>query len=119
MTPDSRFRLSALIGFAGVVLGAFGAHGLKSVLTQHNTAAIWETAVLYHLTHAIVLLVVARDEAIHRWAWFFFVAGITIFSGSLYVLALSNVRWLGAITPIGGICLLLGWIVLALRPSQR
>jgi uncharacterized membrane protein YgdD (TMEM256/DUF423 family) len=119
MTPDARFRLSALIGFAAVALGAFGAHGLKSVLTQHNTAAIWETAVLYHLTHAIVLLVIARHEAINRWSWLFFVAGITIFSGSLYVLALSNLRWLGAITPLGGICLLLGWIGLAFGRSQR
>ena len=119
MAPDSRYRVSALLGFAAVALGAFGAHGLKSVLIQYNTGAIWETAVLYHLTHAIVLVVIARSEACHRWSWLFFVAGITIFSGSLYVLALSNLRWLGAVTPIGGICLLLGWFSLALWPSRR
>mgnify|MGYP001554812736 FL=1 len=109
MTNPSAIRIAALTGFLGVSLGAFGAHGLKPLLTQNGTAAIWETAVFYHLIHAVVLFLLAGRKPFAAGAWWSFLTGIVIFSGSLYLLAITNVRWLGAITPIGGICLLLGW----------
>lgn len=115
MTSLLAFRLSAIFGFLAVALGAFGAHGLKDLLARHGTTAIWETAALYHLVHSAVLLFVAGREPLRRAAWSLFAAGILIFSGSLYLLAFTNVRWLGAITPIGGLCLLAGWLALAVR----
>jgi len=117
MTSTTAFRISAAFGFLAVALGAFGAHGLKAVLVQNDTAAIWQTAVLYHLAHSLMLVLVASREPLHVWAWRLFVAGIIIFSGTLYTLALTNVKILGAITPIGGVCLLAGWLVLALKPK--
>ena len=113
MTAPIRFRLAALCGFAAVALGAFGAHGMKTILAQHGTTAAWETAVLYHLAHAVVLLVISGREPGSPRAWALFAAGIFIFSGTLYLLAATNIRWLGAITPLGGVCLLLGWLALA------
>jgi len=117
MTSTNAFRISAVFGFLAVALGAFGAHGLKDVLVRNDAVAIWQTAVLYHLAHSIVLLLVASREPLHVWAWRLFAAGVVIFSGSLYVLSLTNVKILGAITPIGGVCLLGGWLALVLRPK--
>ncbi len=108
-------RIAALIGFVAVALGAFGAHGLKVQLDQNGTTAIWQTAALYHLVHAAVLLYVAAREPFPRRSWWLFVVGIFVFSGTLYVLAVTNVRWLGAITPLGGLCLLGGWLSLAFQ----
>ena len=102
-----------MTGFLAVALGAFGAHGLKSTLLEHQTAAIWETAVLYHLTHAVMLFLLADREPFRSGPWLCFIGGIVVFSGSLYLLAFSNIRWLGAITPIGGVSLLAGWVWLA------
>lgn len=99
-----------------VALGAFGAHGLKDVLTRHGTAAIWETAVFYHFVHSIVLLILGSRMPLLRGAWVCFLVGIFIFSGSLYLLAFTGVRWLGAITPVGGVSLILGWLWLAIAP---
>jgi uncharacterized membrane protein YgdD (TMEM256/DUF423 family) len=118
MNPNTAFRISALVGFLAVALGAFGAHGLKELLMRNNTGTFWETAVLYHLTHSAVLLLVSAREPFPRWAWRLFAGGILIFSGSLYLLALTNLRWLGAITPIGGLCLLAGWLALAWRGAR-
>ena len=117
MTSTTAFRISAAFGFLAVALGAFGAHGLKDVLARNDTAAVWQTAVLYHLAHALMLVLVASREPLHVWAWRLFAAGIVIFSGSLYVLALTNVKMLGAITPIGGACLLGGWVALVVKPK--
>ena len=108
-------RLAALAGFLAVVLGAFGAHGLQPVLEKNGTLAAWQTAALYRLVHAVVLLVLAQKAAVARLPFALFGAGIVIFSGSLYALALSHVKVLGAITPIGGVCLLAGWMALAIR----
>jgi uncharacterized membrane protein YgdD (TMEM256/DUF423 family) len=110
--------LGALSGFIAVGAGAFGAHGLKARLTP-ELLAVFETAVRYQMYHALALLAVAW--AIGRWpgraavagGWCF-VAGTVIFSGSLYALTLTGVRGLGAITPIGGVLLLAGWLLLAL-----
>ena len=109
-------RLAALAGFLAVALGAFGAHGLKAVLAQNGTLAVWQTAALYHLVHAVVLLVLAQKAVVARGPFALFGAGIVIFSGSLYALAVTNVQWLGALTPLGGLCLLAGWLALAWQP---
>jgi len=108
-------RLAALLGFLGVALGAFGAHGLRGVLAETGRIEEWKTAVFYHLIHAVLLAVLAGRTEVPRLASWLFAAGIVIFSGSLYVLALTNLRWLGAITPLGGLALLAGWALLALR----
>ncbi len=113
MKSQTAFRLSAVLGFLAVALGAFGAHGLHDVLEKNGRLATWETAVLYHLTHALVLLVIATLRPPRLTAWRLMLAGVIIFSGTLYALALTNVKWLGAITPIGGVCLLAGWLALA------
>ena len=101
--------LAAILGFTGVALGAFGAHGLKDVLAANGTAAIWQTAVLYQLVHAVASLWAAEHRPVVARLW---AAGIVVFSGSLYALALTNIRWLGAITPVGGVLFLIGWALL-------
>ena len=112
------FATGAALCGVGVVLGAFGAHGLRDRLAA-DMLDVFETGVRYHFIHALGLIAVAWAAA--RWpngwvvaAGWLFVAGIVIFSGSLYLLALTGARWLGAITPIGGLCLIAGWAVLAL-----
>jgi uncharacterized membrane protein YgdD (TMEM256/DUF423 family) len=115
---DKLFTIfGAMLGALGVAAGAFGAHGLKGWLTP-EMLAVFETGVRYHLIHALGLLAVAWAST--RWAsraipaagWFF-VAGILLFSGSLYAMCLTGVRALGAITPIGGVAFILGWLLLA------
>lgn len=109
--------IAAVSGFLGVALGAFGAHALRARL-EPDLLAIFETGVRYQLYHVVGLL--AAAWAIHlggqgaaRAAGWLFVIGTVIFSGSLYALALSGVRWLGAITPVGGVAFLAGWLFLA------
>ena len=110
--------VGALMGFVGVGLGAFGAHALRGRLSP-EMLAIFETAVRYQMYHAIALLAVAammsrvdgRSVVIAGWS---FIVGILIFSGSLYALALTGVTMLGAITPVGGLALLAGWVALAI-----
>ena len=112
------FRIAALLCFLAVALGAFGAHSLKQTLETHGMVDVWNKAVLYHFIHAIALLILALYAAASRNAWWLIFAGIVIFSGSLYVMALTNLRWLGAITPIGGLCFLAGWVWLAIAPPK-
>ncbi len=104
----------ALFAFAGVALGAFAAHLLKDRLTA-DLFQIFEVAVRYHIYHALALLAVAvigmqwpaiRTEP----AGWLFVGGIFLFSGSLYLMSLTGQRWLGAVTPVGGLCFLAGWL---------
>ncbi|HEY1489674.1 MAG TPA: DUF423 domain-containing protein, partial [Verrucomicrobiae bacterium] len=102
MTAILRTRIAAATGFFAVALGAFGAHGLKEVLTQNGTTAIWQQAVFYHFIHAVMLFVITGRNPFAAVAWWSFLAGIVIFSGSLYLLAVTNMKWFGAITPIGG-----------------
>ena len=116
LTNRTAFRVSALYGFLGVALGAFGAHALKATLARLGTSGLWETAVLYHLVHAVAMLAVAVVHPLPRWAWVLFGLGVVAFSGSLYVYALTHVFWLNLITPLGGICFLAGWFLLMLRP---
>jgi len=89
---------------------------LKELLERNGTVAIWHTAALYHLAHAVVLLVLStRPRARCSVAFWAFAAGIVVFSGSLYLLALTNLKWLGVVTPLGGVSLLAGWLLLALQ----
>jgi uncharacterized membrane protein YgdD (TMEM256/DUF423 family) len=109
--------LGAALGLLSVALGAFGAHALRSRLTPGDLE-IFETAVRYHMVHAVVLVALAAlSGRIHPgagtlagWA---FTGGIAVFSGSLYLLVLTGPRWLGAVTPLGGLALLVGWGALA------
>lgn len=114
----SLFRIAAALCFLAVALGAFGAHGLKQTLEAHGMLDVWNKAVLYHFIHAIALLILATYGAANRNAWWLLFAGILIFSGSLYAMALINLRWLGAITPIGGLCFLGGWAWLIIAPTK-
>jgi len=108
MSPAARIRLAALVLFLGIALGAFGAHGLEERLTANDRIDTWETATLYHLIHGLALFVLATLPG-RPLGYYWFLAGIVIFSGSLYALALTDISKLGAITPIGGISFLVGW----------
>ncbi len=110
--------LGSLNAALAVMLGAFGAHALKTRLSEH-LMAVYQTGVQYHFYHALGLLLVgliAFHLPVSNWlklsGWLMF-AGIILFSGSLYMLALTNVRWLGAITPFGGMAFILAWFFLA------
>ncbi len=103
--------VGAVLGFVAVAAGAFGAHGLKGVLTPERFET-FEVAVRYQMYHALAILA-AGSLGAPQAAWCF-LAGVVIFSGSLYLLVLTDARWLGAITPIGGLLFLAGWILLAL-----
>jgi uncharacterized membrane protein YgdD (TMEM256/DUF423 family) len=111
-------RLAAALCLFAVALGAFGAHQFKETLRSHDMVDVWHTAVLYHFMHAIALFVLALVGSTNRGAWWLLFAGILLFSGSLYVMALSNLRWLGAITPLGGLCFLAGWLWLIIAPPR-
>ena len=109
--------IAALAGFVGVALGAFGAHGLRGRLTP-EMLAVFETGVRYQLVHAVALLTVAGLMGrLSGWlivtAGWLFLSGMVLFSGSLYLLALTGVTILGAITPLGGLAFLAGWVCLA------
>jgi uncharacterized membrane protein YgdD (TMEM256/DUF423 family) len=119
MNNTLAMRIAACLGFLAVVLGAFGAHGLKEILVRHGTIGNWETAVLYHFIHALMLFVLSMRTPLARVPWFSFLIGIVIFSGTLYLLALTNQRWLGAVTPLGGVSFLVGWFWLVLFPAPR
>ena len=111
---------AAWLGALGVGLGAFGAHGLRSRLDAAALAS-WSTAVEYQLLHAVALLAVglyaSGAGSVPVWTLRLWTAGIVLFSGSIYLLVLGGPRWLGPITPVGGICLLAGWVMLGLWVS--
>jgi uncharacterized membrane protein YgdD (TMEM256/DUF423 family) len=109
--------IGAVLGFLGVAAGAFGAHALRARLTPEDLAT-FETAARYQMYHALALLAVAW--AASRWpgaaasaAGWLFLSGTLVFSGSLYLLVFTGARWLGAVTPLGGLALLAGWLALA------
>jgi uncharacterized membrane protein YgdD (TMEM256/DUF423 family) len=120
-----KLRAACVLGFTGVALGAFGAHGLKGhweATLQAADAAyrmdIWQTGIFYHLTHAIVMLVLAfgcPEKPQAKLASWCFIIGVNIFSGSLYMLAITGMKWMGAVVPVGGVLLLIGWVLTALR----
>jgi len=107
--------LSAVCGLTGVAMGAFGAHGLKAVLTP-EMLAVYKTAVDYQMWHALGIGLIAifrqqaPESALIKWAGWLMFVGIILFSGSLYLLAILNAKWLGMITPLGGVAFLAAWI---------
>lgn len=109
---------SALSGFLAVALGAFGAHGLKTKLSS-EMLSVYQTAVQYHFYHTFALALVGvlclhfTNTVLLRISAYGFIAGIVLFSGSLYLLSITGMRWLGPITPIGGLCFLAAWLTLA------
>lgn len=119
-----KLRLSALLGFLAIALGAAGAHGpLHERLKAAGELAHWETAVSYHLPITVLLAVIALAGSaggrLAAWSWGCFFAGVLLFSGSLYVLAITQVKWLGAVTPLGGLAMLAGWLFLGLAKWPR
>jgi len=117
MNSKRTIFVGSLFGLAGVILGAFGAHALEAVLAARESTAVWETAVDYQMWHALALLVLAALPAglKTKFSAICFTAGIVLFSGSLYGLALGGPKWLGPVTPLGGLCLIAGWIGLLVR----
>ena len=109
---------ASIFGFLSVALGAFGAHGLKNILILNQTTDVYNKAVLYQMFHTLALLFLGLIQLVEQKsniiAGLSFIIGIIIFSGSLYVLSVTNMKWLGAITPIGGCFFLVGWISLLL-----
>jgi uncharacterized membrane protein YgdD (TMEM256/DUF423 family) len=117
MNRITLLRIAAAFCFVAVALGAFGAHALKASLQASGMLDAWNKAVLYHLVHAIALVALALYGGANRASYLLFAAGILLFSGSLYSMALTNVRWLGAVTPLGGLCFLAGWAWLIIAPK--
>lgn len=115
-------QAGALLGLLGVALGAFGAHALRGMLEATQRTATFETAVKYQFYHALALIAIgvlmhlfSQNPNMVRllsWAGWAFLAGVIIFSGSLYLLIFSGQTWLGAITPIGGVAMIVGWALL-------
>ena len=119
MSGWSWIRVASVLGFLAVGVGAFGAHGLKARLDEFGTSATFQTGAHYHMVHALALLALglifrggpaSMAGNVAGWA---FVGGVVVFSGSLYVLSVTGMKWLGAITPLGGLAFLVGWIALA------
>lgn len=117
--------IAAVLGAIGVGLGAFGAHSLNEFLMETGRVETFETAVRYQMFHVLALLAVALlknywvNASWLNWSSWLFIIGILIFSGSLYLLIITGQRWLGAITPIGGLALIGGWLTLALAAWQN
>lgn len=117
-------QLGAVWGFLAVSMGAFGAHGLKDRLTELGQLANFQTAAHYHMYCALAIVAVGllaltgRSGNATQVAGWGLLVGSLIFSGSLYVLSLTGLRWLGAITPIGGVAMLIGWAALAVAAGS-
>jgi uncharacterized membrane protein YgdD (TMEM256/DUF423 family) len=109
--------VGAILGLTGVAIGAFGAHGLSATLTANGRTATFETASKYHLIHAVAIVAVAAlatqlNPGLVQWSAGLLTAGTLVFSGALYILAIFDLRFMGAVTPIGGLLLIAGWGVL-------
>jgi len=121
MNHRNALAWAGILGASGVVLGAFGAHALREVLEKSGTRDVWETASKYQILHAAALLgfagwlrALAKPPGrCAAWAVRLWVAGTLLFSGSLYALALGGPRWLGPVTPLGGLALISGWVLAA------
>lgn len=116
--PKIIIAIAAFLLALAVAAGAFGAHALKNILSPERLDT-WHTAVQYHAWHALALMIIAlvgvHFEIAVTWPVSLILTGIVIFSGSLYVLCLSGMNWLGAITPIGGVAFIAGWILLGIQ----
>jgi uncharacterized membrane protein YgdD (TMEM256/DUF423 family) len=129
---SDRFRFpllaAGIAGLTGVALGAMGAHALKAMLLERGMMQAWETAARYHIFHAVALLGVAAWARIESnggaarlmsWAARLWCIGIVLFSGSLYWLAVGGPRWLGPVTPLGGLALMIGWLLVAVAAFAK
>ncbi len=119
MNAKTVIFIASILGALSVGIGAFGAHGLEATLQANGRIDTFETAVKYQFYHALAILLLGIlminvQGNYFNYAFYCFLIGIVIFSGSLYTLALTNITWLGAITPIGGLAFILGWVFLAL-----
>lgn len=120
MNPSpALLRLAALLGLSSIILGALGAHGsVHDALVTAGKLESWEVAVRYHLPHSMLLYVLAlfleHGGKTARWAWSLLFTGVLLFSGSIYLLALYGWKALGPVTPLGGLALMIGWLLLAL-----
>ena len=124
MNKTTTISLAGVLGALAVMLGAFGAHALEAPLAAKNLTDTYQTAVQYHFYHTLALLVTGllmgqQNSKKLRWAALLFAVGILFFSGSLYVLCLTGVRVLGAITPIGGVLFIAGWVLLAIDFAKK
>jgi uncharacterized membrane protein YgdD (TMEM256/DUF423 family) len=126
MKERTALAWAASLGATGVALGAFGAHGLKGTLEAAGTLEVWKTAAHYQLLHACALLGFAAwmksagrpPGSRSAWTVRLWIAGTVLFSGSLYLLCLGGPRWLGPVTPLGGACLIAGWVAAALAAFE-
>lgn len=130
VNPDNRgvLRFPLVVGAAcalvGVMAGAFGAHGLRGIVNERGLE-VFQTAVTYQMYHAIALVVLAvlalagLNRKLLSMAAGFFLAGILLFSGSLYMLVLTDIRWIGPVTPLGGVCFMVAWTLLAVAGLRR
>ena len=116
MPITNRYRLlGSLLALCAVLFGAFGAHALRETLSAHDSIQIWETAVRYQMWHALALIMLSMipgAQSIPKMTGPCFLIGSLLFSGSLYGLALDGPKWLGPVTPLGGLCLMIGWLQL-------
>lgn len=118
-TTQRRVLLAgAILAASGVAFGAFGAHALRDTLGVQRLGW-WQTGVQYQMWHAIALVALAAARVRSGFPAALLVAGAVLFSGSLYVMALTGVRWLGAVTPAGGLLMIAGWVVVAWRSAPR
>jgi uncharacterized membrane protein YgdD (TMEM256/DUF423 family) len=120
ISPKFMLAAGSALGFLSVALGAFGAHALKPMLLESNRLATYETAVQYQMYHGLALLLTGilalqLPQSDFSLVAVFFLVGVLIFSGSLYLLCATGIKWLGAITPIGGTAFLAGWVLLGWR----
>ena len=116
--------IAAILGFLGVALGAFGAHGLEATFEANGRVDTFHTATQYQMYHTLALLAIAWLESkspnrLLRWAGYLFIAGVVLFSGSLYILSIFDVRIMGAVAPLGGLSFLGGWALLGLAAWQE
>jgi len=118
-------QTAAILGALAVGIGAFGAHGLKEILAETGRAETFETAVKYHFYHSLAIFLIGLLAIVKpEWkklttAAILMVVGILIFSGSLYVLSLTGITWLGAITPLGGVAFIAGWVLVFVAASKN
>ncbi|MFC5623235.1 DUF423 domain-containing protein [Algoriphagus winogradskyi] len=125
MTGKQIIQTGAIFGMLAVGIGAFGAHGLKEILAETGRTETFETAVKYHFYHSLAIFLIGILALVKpEWkklslAAVLMAVGILIFSGSLYVLSLTGITWLGAITPLGGVAFIGGWILIVVAASKN
>ncbi len=120
MTPNhGQVRTAAILGALAVILGAFGAHALADLLAKNGTLEVWKTASQYHFLHALALLIIGATGLRSSCGFCCLLGGTIVFSGSLYLLAVTNLKWLGAITPFGGVLMIVGWLLLAFKAGRQ